>query len=98
MEVKDKANVERIFADLLQIMRFTKANVSKAEARRLALYKSEAFCRRWAREEAFVTYFKREWGDKLGVCWLASCMMSSTAQSLTSSSLQRSKRCAHAQI
>lgn len=66
MQVKDKANVEPIFKHLLQIMRFTKPNISKAGARRLAEEQPKAFCQRWAHEAAFVTYFKKEWGDKLG--------------------------------
>ena len=69
LQVKDKANIEPMFADLLQIMRYTKAKVSRAEARRLAKEKLEAFCQRWAAEESFVAYFRKEWGEKLGVLW-----------------------------
>jgi hypothetical protein len=64
--VQDKANVDPIFADLLQIMRFTRPNVSRLDARRLAKEQFEAFCQRWACETAFVAYFRKEWGDKLG--------------------------------
>lgn len=66
LQVRDKANVEPIFKHLLQIMRFTEPNISKADARRLAKEQLKAFCERWAHEAAFVAYFKKEWGDKLG--------------------------------
>lgn len=69
--MKVKANVEPIFADLLQIMRFTRPDVNKADARRLAKEQLEAFCQRWASEAAFVAYFRKEWGDKLGALFSA---------------------------
>ncbi len=69
LQVKDKANIELMFADLLQIMCFTKAEVSRVEARHLAKEKLEAFCQLWAAEESFLAYFRKEWWEKLGALW-----------------------------
>lgn len=68
MQVKDKRNVEPIFTDLLHIMRFTAADATKTDACRIAKECRDAFAERWKSEDAFVSYFLKEWGEKLGMC------------------------------
>lgn len=66
LQVKDKARVGPMFDDLLKIMRFTSPGMSKADAKRVSEGMKATFCQRWAQEDKFVAYFKKEWGQKLG--------------------------------
>jgi hypothetical protein len=65
--VKDPVLVDAMFRDLLELMRFTKRGMDQTAARRACNELAEAFCVKWAAQDTFVQYFRKEWMPKLGV-------------------------------
>jgi hypothetical protein len=68
MQCKRKENVEPMFRELLQLMRINFEVQDVAFARQRAQEKQEEFLQRFASVEAFCTYFREQWSDKLGKC------------------------------
>ena len=69
MQVGNKGNIEAIFTDLLELMRYTvhSARPTEEEASVIAKRVLSAFSQRWREHEPrFVEYFNSQWQAKIG--------------------------------
>ena len=61
-----RRRAKAIMDDLLRLMRFDPHVQRGTDIDALVKAQYEAFCKKHAAEGSFITYFKTQWGEKLG--------------------------------
>ena len=66
LQVAHKASIEPMFRDILKIVRFNPNVPDEAAALLAGRAVVDNFCKRWAKETKFISYFQSQWLPKLG--------------------------------